>query len=104
MCTADRISRGFHRLGLLYAAIPVLAGTCDAYQSARHFEQQRTIDWLTIVINELLPRLGLSLLLAFFVYGLFRAVGLFVVRLDHVSLAAHATLHTDFGKPRKQGA
>ena len=98
MCTADRISRGFHRLGLLYAAIPVLAGIYDAYESARHFEQQRTIDWLTIVINELLPRLGLSLLLAFFVYNLFRAVGLFVVRLDRVSLAAQATLHRDYGK------
>src|SRR6188508_662744 len=73
MSTADRISRGFHRLGLIYAAIPVLAGIYDAYESARHFEQQRTIDWLTIVINELLPRLGLSLLLAFFVYNLFRA-------------------------------
>src|SRR4029078_7937790 len=95
---------GFHRLVLLYAAIPVLAGIYDAYELARHFEQQRTIDWLTIVINELLPRRGLSLLLAFFVYGLFRAVGLFVVRLDPLSLAAHAPLHTDYGKPRKQGA
>ena len=104
MSTADRVSRGFHRLGLLYAVIPVLAGIYDAYEPARHFEQQRTIDWLTIVINELLPRLGLSLLLAFFVYGLFRAAGLFVVRLDRVSLVAHATLHTDYGKPRKQGA
>ena len=47
MRTADRISRGFHRLGLIYAAIPVLAGIYDAYESARHFEQQRTIDWLT---------------------------------------------------------
>ena len=60
---------------------------------------------LTIVINELLPRLGLSLLLAFFVYNLFRAVGLFVVRLDRVSLAVQATLHRDYGKAtRTQGA
>jgi len=63
MCTADRISRGFHRLGLLYAAIPVLAGIYDA-----------------------------------FVYNLFRAVRLFVVRLDRVSLAVQATLHRDYGK------
>jgi hypothetical protein len=105
MRSADRISRVFHRLGLLYAAIPVLAGIYVAYELARGLEQQRTIDWLTIVINELLPRLGLSLLLAFFVYGLFRAAGLFVVRLDRVSLAAHATLHTDYGKAaRSHGA
>jgi hypothetical protein len=69
---------------------PVLAGIYAAYEvSCAICEQQRTIDWLTIVINELTwPRLGLSLLLAFFVYGLFRAVGLFVVRLDRVSLVA----------------
>ena len=104
MRSADRISRVFHRLGLLYAAIPVLAGIYVAYELARGLEQQRTIDWLTIVINELLPRLGLSLLLAFFVYGLFRAAGLFVVRLDRVSLAAHAILHTAYGKSaRPQG-
>ena len=104
MRTADRISRVFHRLGLLYAVIPVLAGIYVAYELARGLEQQRTIDWLTIVINELLPRLGLSLLLAFFVYGLFRAAGLFVVRLDRVSLAAHAILHTAYGKSaRPQG-
>ena len=104
MRTADRISRVFHRLGLLYAAIPVLAGIYAAYELARGLKQQGTIDWLTIVINELLPRLGLSLLLAFFVYGLFRAAGLFVVRLDRVSLAAHAILHTAYGKSaRPQG-
>ena len=111
MRTADRISRVFHRLGLLYAVIPVLAGIYVAYeyeyvayQLARGLKQQGTIDWLTIVINELLPRLGLSLLLAFFVYGLFRAAGLFVVRLDRVSLAAHAILHTAYGKSaRPQG-
>jgi hypothetical protein len=59
MRSADRISRVFHRLGLLYAAIPVLAGIYVAYELARGLEQQGTIDWLTIVINELLPRLGL---------------------------------------------
>jgi hypothetical protein len=105
MSTADRISRVFHRLGLLYAAIPMMAGVYVAYELARGLEQQGTIDWLTIVINELLPCLALSLLLAFFVYGLFRAAGLFVVRLDRVSLAAHATLHTDYDKvARTQGA
>jgi hypothetical protein len=105
MRAADRISRVFHRLGLLYAAIPVLAGIFVAYELARGLEQQGTVDWLTIVIDELLPRLGLSLLVAFFVYGLFRAAGLFVVRLDGVSLALQATLHTDYGKTaRKQGA
>ena len=50
MRTADRISRVFHRLGLLYAAIPVLAGIYVAYELARGLEQQGAIDWLTIVI------------------------------------------------------
>jgi hypothetical protein len=105
MRAVDRISRVFHRLGLLFAAIPVLAGIYVDYELARGLEQQGTVDWLSIVIDELLPRLGLSLLVAFFVYALFRAAGLFVVRLDGVSLAAHATLHTDYGKTsRKQGA
>jgi hypothetical protein len=85
MSTSQRISRGFHRLGLLYAAIPVLAGVYDAYQVAAHYlEQQQAINWLTIFV----PRLGLALILAFVVYALFRAAALVLVWLHGVALSA----------------
>jgi hypothetical protein len=43
------MSRGFYWLGLLYAAIPVLACAYDAYEvAATELEQQHAINWLTI--------------------------------------------------------
>jgi hypothetical protein len=88
MSTTQRISRGFHRLGILYAAIPVLAGVYDAYEVAAHYlEQKQTIDWLV-------PRLGLALILAFVVYALFRAAGLVLVRLHCVALATQPAWQT----------
>jgi hypothetical protein len=63
-------NRGLHRLGLLYAAIPipVLASIYDGYEvAATRLEQQHAINWLGIFS----PRLSLALILAFIVYGLF---------------------------------
>jgi hypothetical protein len=81
-------SRSFHRLGLLYAAIAVLAGAYSAYEvAATELERQNAVNWLTIF----LPRLSLALLLAFVVYGLFRAAGSVLVRLHGVALAAQPT-------------
>ena len=78
------ISRGFHRLAVLYAAIPVLAGIYDAYEVAAHYsERQQPIDLLAIF----LPRLGFSLILAFVVYALFRAAGSVLVWLHRVAVA-----------------
>ena len=66
-------------------------------------EQQRAIDSLTCSIKEVVPwlvysikevvLLSLPLILALVVYGLFRAAGSVLERLNGVSLAAHATLH-----------
>ena len=101
MRSADRISRVFHRLGLLYAAIPVLAGIYVAYELARGLENHRLAHHrhqrATASSRSFAP-LGVLRLRPFSCGRIIR------VRLDHVSLAAHATLHTDYGKPRKQGA
>jgi hypothetical protein len=81
-------SRSFNRLGLLYAAIPMLAGAYNAYEVATtELERQHTVNWLTIFV----PRLSLALILAFVVYGLFRAAGSFLVRLHGVALSAQPT-------------
>jgi len=82
------MSRSFHWLGLLYAAIPVLACASDAYEvAAAELEQQHAINWLTIFV----PRLSLALILAFIVYGLFRAAGSVLLRLHRVALSAQPT-------------
>jgi hypothetical protein len=77
-------SRNFHRLGLLYAAIPLVAGAYSAYEVATTaLERQHAFDGLTIFV----PRLSLALILAFTVYGLFRAAGSVLERLHGVALA-----------------
>jgi zinc transporter ZupT len=91
------------RLGLLYGAMAVLGAAYGVYQ------QQRAIDWLTDsmkqvslpLMKEMLP-FSLLLILALMVYGLFRAAGSVFERLNGVSLAAHSTLHTNYGKARIQ--
>jgi hypothetical protein len=81
-------SRRFHGVGLFYAAIPLLAGACSAYQVATtQLERHTPINWLSIFV----PRLGLALILAFIVYGLFRAAGSLIKRLHGVALAAQPT-------------
>ena len=82
------VSRSFHWLGLIYAAIPVLACAYNAYQVAtRELERQHAINWLTIFV----PRLSLALVLAFVVYGLFWAAGSVLLRLHRVALSAQPT-------------
>ena len=40
-------SRSLHRLGLFYAAIPVLACVYDGYEVATtHLDQNHALDWL----------------------------------------------------------
>ena len=89
-------SPGLHRLGLLYAAIPVLASVYDGYEIATtHFEQQHAVNWLEIFV----PRLSLALILTFIVYGLFRAGDSFLVRLHGVALASQPTWRFIASKP-----
>jgi len=52
-------------------------------------------------MKEILP-FSLLLILALVVYGLFRAAGSVLEWLNGVSLAAHSTLHTNYGKARTQ--
>jgi hypothetical protein len=93
------------RLGLLYGAIFVLGAAYGV------FEQQRAIDWLTDsmkgislpLMKELLP-FSLLVVFALVVYGLFRAAGSFLERLNGISLAAHSTLHTNYGKASRTQA
>jgi hypothetical protein len=76
------------RLGLLYAAIPVLAAVYDGYEVAiAKLDQHEIIDWLTIFV----PRLSLALILAFVVYALFHAVGSLLERLHRAALSAQPT-------------
>jgi len=85
-------SHGVHRLGLLYAAIPVLAAAYDGYEvSTQASKQHHPIDLVTIFM----PRLVLGLIVAFVVYGFFRAVGSILMRLHGVALAAQPTHHIE---------
>jgi len=74
-----------HQLGLLYAAIAVLAGTYAAYDEvAVELERHHSVNYFTIFM----PRLALALIIGVLVYGLFRVVGSFLVRLHGTALAA----------------
>jgi len=92
----------FRWLGLLYGAMAVLGAAYGV------FEQQHAVDRLTNsmkevslpLIKEILP-FSLLLILALVVYGLFRAAGSVLERLNGVSIAAHSSLHTNYGKARK---
>ena len=77
-------------LGLLYAAI---AGLGAAYAVFEHHQANRLVH----SINEMMPSF-LILILVFIVYGLFRTAVSVLKQLNGVSLAAHATLHVDYGK------
>ena len=85
-----------HRLGFLYSAIPVLADAYDASEVAIHTsEQQPAINWITI----LMPRLGLALVLAIVVYGLFHVSGSALVKLHRLSLSAQPAWQFITAKP-----
>jgi hypothetical protein len=95
-------AQGF-RLGLFYGGVFVLGAAYGVFE-----HQKQAIDWLTDSINrvsvhmkELLP-FSVLLILAVVVYRLFRAAGSVLERLNGISLAAHSTLHTNYGKARRQ--
>jgi hypothetical protein len=86
----------FHRLALIYAAIPLLAGVYDAYEVAIHrLAQQRTVNWLSILV----PRIGLALILAIVVYGLLHVVRSILMTLHRISLSAQPTWQFLTAKP-----
>jgi hypothetical protein len=90
------------RLVLLYGGIAVLGAAYGV------FEQPHAIDRLANSMKQFLPLMkqtlpfSLPLILALVVYGLFRAVGSVFERLNGVSIAAHSSRHTNYGKARKQ--
>jgi hypothetical protein len=81
--------RGFHRLGLFLAAMPLLAGVYEALASPA-LEHQQVIAWLPTFVRKLALRLPLSIILALVVYGLVTAVGAVLLRLHNSSIAAQA--------------
>jgi hypothetical protein len=90
------------RLGLLYGAIAVLGAAYGV------FEQPQAIARLANSMKQSLPLMKemlpffLLLILALVVYGLFRVACSVLERLNGVSIAAHSSLHTNYGKARKQ--
>jgi hypothetical protein len=95
-------SRGFHRLRLLLAAMPLLAGVYEAYAVASpDLEHQQVIAWLATFVNKLALRLPLALILAIVVYGLVNVVGAVLLRLRRVSVAAQAARNEiELSRPR----
>src|SRR6185369_10997184 len=86
-------------LGLLYGAIAVLGA---AYGVFGHQHAVASMKEVSLpLIKEILP-FSFLLILALVVYGLFRAAGSVLERLNGISLAAHSTLHTNYGKARTQ--
>jgi len=87
-------------LGLLYGAIAVL-GAAYAVFGHQHAVADSMKEVSLPLIKEILP-FSFLLILALVVYGLFRAAGSVLERLNGISLAAHSTLHTNYGKARTQ--
>lgn len=77
------------RLGLVYAAIPILAAIFDASEAWAHRANKTALDWFAVFA----PRLGLALILALIVYVLFLAARSVLARLNGVALAAQPTWH-----------
>ena len=77
-------SRGPHRLRLLSAAMPLLAGVYEAYEAASPGLK------VSNFFVELARRLPLALSLAIAVYCLVSIVSAVLLRLHRVSIAAHA--------------
>jgi hypothetical protein len=74
------------RPGLLFASIPLVAAMYDAYEVAGRGSEPQVFSF----VYELVPRLGLALIVAFAVFCLFQAALSVLLRLDHVSVAAQA--------------
>jgi hypothetical protein len=90
MSTSQRVSRGFHRLGLFLAAIPLLAGLAgSAYEVLSGWQEERATWSAGISLHDFLigaatfPRFWLfaigpmvvALLVALVIYGLVRVIG-----------------------------
>jgi hypothetical protein len=80
----DVQSRGLHRLRLLLAAMPLLAGVYAAYEATSPGLEPSTF------VIELARRLPLALILAIAVYCLVSIVSAILLRLHRVSIAAQA--------------
>jgi hypothetical protein len=85
--SAERIRRGFGRLGLLYAAIPVLAAPYDAYEAAVHDLEPPSRQMPHNLHQRGHADVGFGLILTLVVDSLFHVASAVVVRLDRVSLA-----------------
>lgn len=98
----DMQRRGFHRLRLFLAAMPLLAGVYEAYARASPaLEHQQVIAWLPTFVGKLALRLPLAIILALFVYGLVTVVYAFLLRLHHASIAAQAARNKiELSRPR----
>ena len=79
ICKADP-----HRLRLLLAAMPLLAGVYEGYEAASPGFEPSTF------VIELAHRLPLALIIAIAVYCLVSMVSAVLLRLHHVSIAAQA--------------
>src|SRR5215470_2137431 len=92
-------------LGLLYGAIALLGaayGVLQQPQAIDRFANSMHGVWLPLM-KEILP-FSLLLILALAVYGLFRAAGSVLERLNGVSIAAHSSRHTNYGKAMKRSS
>ena len=86
-------------LGLLYSAIVVLGAACGVFEHQHAVRLTNSMKEVSLpLIKEILP-FSFLLILALVVYGLFRAAGSVLERLNGISLA-HSTLHTNYGKAR----
>jgi hypothetical protein len=76
MSTAQRVSRGFHRLGLLLAAILFLMGLVMVVADGVHLRlwETKLSDLPVVIGGVLIGLLGLSLA-CLAVYGIVRAIG-----------------------------
>jgi hypothetical protein len=87
------------RLGLLYVAIAVLGAAYAVFehqQAIGRFTGSMKEVWLPLM-REMLP-FFLLLVLALVVYALCRGAASILERVNGISLAAHTTLHRDYGK------
>jgi len=82
--------RRANRLGLLFAAATFLAGVSSAYDVVARKSEQQGYSWIDAFAYEVVPRVGLGLVLAVAVYFLVHAVGAFLSRLDQIASAAQA--------------
>jgi len=85
------------KLVFIYGAVFVLGAAYGLFEHRRD-----AIDWFTDslpLIDEILP-FSLLIILALVLIGLLRGAASVLETLNGISLAAHSTLHTNYGKAR----